>query len=423
MRLIEDKRYTFSMREQSPVHYFGLDIGTSVVRCVIGMADAEDPTRVSIIGHGSSPNIGMRKGAVVHIDDVVESVVAAITEAERVSGVHVPSATVNINGSHVSGLNSRGVIAISTANREINTEDRLRVEEAATIIQIPPNREIIQVFAKNYRLDGQDNIKDPVGMHGVRLEVDTHIVTAATPNLRSLDLVLEKARVNANHHTVASLAAAEAVLNRQQKESGTLLLDIGSGTTNLVVVEDGEVQHIAVLPIGGTNITNDLAIGLKTDLDIAEQVKINHASLRKDGPHKSRIAVQYQGKMHQFDAEEVTMITEARVEELLEFVDKELRKIQKSRKLPGGVVLVGGSSKLPGIADFTKEKLQLAARVGTLQPLGGLIDTVQDPSYTTVVGLMLLDMLLVPSVNSHNVGQPNEGVFGLVDGLLRRFKK
>ena len=190
MRANEDKRYTASMREQSPVHYFGLDIGTATVRCVIGISDSEGAGSISIIGHGSAPNLGMRKGIVVHVDDVVEAVISAVNEAERVSGVQVPRATVNINGAHISGMNSRGVIAISAANREINGDDRLRVEEAATIIQIPPNREIIQVFAKNYRLDGQDNIKDPVGMHGVRLEVDTHIVTAATPNLHNLNILL-----------------------------------------------------------------------------------------------------------------------------------------------------------------------------------------------------------------------------------------
>lgn len=385
------------------------------------MVDPNDPGHPSVIGHGSAPNQGMRKGSVVHIDDVVEAVVHAVTEAERLSGIHIKHATVNINGSHVTGMDSRGVIAISAINREITTEDRMRVEEAATIVQLPANREIIQVFAKNYRLDGQDNIKDPLGMHGVRLEVDTHIVTAATPNLRNLDAVLDKARIIPSHHTVASLAAAEAVLSRQQKESGTLLLDIGAGTTNLVVIEDGEVQHVAVIPMGGTHITNDLAIGLKTDLDIAEQVKIQYASL-ESGHHGGLIKISHEGKDYEFVKSDVAMITEARVEELLEFVDKELKKIHRSRKLPGGVVITGGTAKLPGIAEFTKEKLQLAARIGHLQPLGGLVDTVQDPSYAAAVGLMLLDMLLLPQDNVPT-GEPNNSVFGLIDGLVKRFKR
>ncbi len=259
-------------------------------------------------------------------------------------------------------------------------------------------------------------------MQGVRLEVDTHIVTAATPNLRNLDSVLDKTHVVANHHTVASLAAAEAVLNRQQKESGTLLLDIGAGTTNMVVIEDGEVQHIAVIPVGGINVTNDLAIGLKTDLDIAELVKVKHATLEQK-PHKTYVRVEHEGKAYQFDGSEIQMITEARIDELLELVDKELKKIHKSRKLPGGVVIVGGTAKLPGIAEFTKDRLELAARVGKLQPLNGLVDTVQDSAFVGAVGLMLLDMLLMPAPGSVSVGKPNNAVFGAVEGMLKRFRK
>ncbi len=409
------------MREQPASHFFGLDIGTSTVRCVVGMMEVGEATKPSIIGHGSAPNVGMRKGAIVHVDDVVEAVIQALTEAERVSGIHISSATVNVNGTHVLGMNSRGVIAISTANSEITSDDRLRVEQAATIVKLPPNREIIQIFAKNYRLDGQDNIKDPIGMQGVRLEVDTHIVTAATPNLRNLDLVLEKAHITPSHHSVSSLAAAEAVLTRQQKEAGTVLLDIGAGTTNLVVLEDGEVQHVAVLPMGGMHITNDLAIGLRTDLDIAEAVKIHHGSLTTT-TKTTRPAVTVGGRRHDFDSTEIHMIIEARVEELFEYVDKELKKIQRSRKLPGGVVLVGGTAKMPGIAEFAKDKLELAARIGKLQPIGGLLDTVNDPAYASSVGLMLLDMLLLPT-GAFSQGKPNGGVLRMVDGLLKRFKR
>lgn len=409
------------MREQSAQHYFGLDIGTDTVRCIIGMLESGETNIISIIGHGTAPNTGMRKGVVVRVDDVVEAVVHAITEAERVAGVRVPSATVNVNGPQVMGMDSRGVIAISASNREITDDDRFRVEEAATIVKLPPNREIIQVFAKNYRLDGQGGIKDPVGMQGVRLEVDTHIVTASTPTLRNLDMALDKAHVATNHHTVSSLAAAEAVLTGQQKESGTVLLDIGAGTTNLVVLEEGEVQHVAVIPMGGTNITNDLAIGLKTDLDVAEAVKLQHGGLGKFSK-KGPLSVVINKTRHEFDAEDVKMIIEARVEELMEYIDKELKRIHRSRKLPGGVVLVGGTASLPGLAEFAKERLELAARVGKLQPLAGLMDTVQEPSYASAVGLMLLDMLLgAPAETAPHGVRTN--VTGIIDGFIRHFKK
>ncbi len=382
------------MRENAAPTYVGLDIGTSTVRCVVGTRDVNDPSVVSVIGHGSAPNQGMRKGVVMHIDDAAEAIVQAITEAERISGVQIHQATVNVNGAHVAGLNSRGVIAISSPDREISVEDRERVEEAATIVKLPPNREIVQVFAKNYRLDGQDNLKDPVGMHGVRLEVDCHIVTASSPNLRNLDVSLEKAQVRPQHHTVSALAAAEAVLDRKQKEAGTCVLDIGAGTTNLSVIEDGEIQHVAVIPMGGTHITNDLAIGLRTDLDVAEAVKVKFARLGDETDKPVRVSVD--DKWYNFSGAEVNMIVEARVEELLEYVEKELQRIRRSRKLPGGVVIVGGTAQLPGLAEFTRDKLQLPARLGKVRGLAGLVDTVDKSAFATAAGLMLLDILLSP---------------------------
>lgn len=409
------------MNNQNQEHFIGLDIGTSSVRCVVGMLDPHSGNVPSIIGHGQATNQGMRRGAVVHVDDVADAIVQAVTEAERISGVPVKHATVNVNGSHVAGINSEGVIAISAANREITPEDRIRVEEAATIVSLPPNREIVQFFAKSYSLDGQRNIKDPVGMHGVRLEVDAHIVTAASPNMRNLDQALEKAEITPTHHTVSGLAAAEAVLTRQQREAGTVLLDIGAGTTNLIVFEDGEVQHVAVLPIGGQHLTNDLAIGLKTDIDIAEKVKLEHATL-KQGVKKSTATVKVGNKSHNFDFDEISMVTEARVDELLEYVNKELQRIKRAGKLPGGVVLTGGTAKLPGLDEFAREKLQLPARLGKLQHVGGLADTVEDPSFTTVVGLMLLDMLLLPSLPPVH-GRGSENAKAILNGLLSRFKR
>ncbi|TAH36482.1 cell division protein FtsA [Candidatus Saccharibacteria bacterium] len=408
------------MREGSAAStYIGLDIGTSTVRCVVGTRDQNDPSVISVIGHGSSVNQGMRKGVVMHVDDTAEAIIQAVTEAERISGVRIDKATVNVNGAHVQGINSRGVIAISSPNREITVDDRERVEEAATIVQLPANREIVQVFAKNYRLDGQDNLKDPVGMSGVRLEVDCHIVTAASPNIRNLDLALEKAQVAPQHHTVSALAAAEAVLDRKQKEAGTVVLDIGAGTTNLSVIEDGEIQHVAVIPIGGMHITNDLAIGLKTDLEVAEAVKLKHAKLGETVDRPIRITVD--DMVHSFSGGDINMIAEARVEELLEFVDKELSKIHRSRKLPGGVVVVGGTAALPGLAEFAKDKLQLPARIGKIHGLAGLVDTVNDPAFASAAGLMLLDILLTPVLQEQS--GHSEGVLGNLNVLSKLLGK
>lgn len=404
------------MREQASPYFVGLDIGTAYVRCVVGILDEQTSTgRPSIIGHGIAPNLGMRKGVVVHIDDAAEAISNAVIEAERISGKSIKQATININGTHVTGLNSRGVIAISSANKEITDQDRLRVEEAATIVQLPANKEIIQAFTKNYSVDGQHNIKNPVGMQGVRLESDMHLVTAASPNMHSIDSAMHKAQISANHHTVSALAAAEAVLNRQQKEVGTVVVDIGAGTTNLVVIEDGEIQHIAVIPLGGNNITNDLAIGLQTDLDIADEVKLKY------GEFLNRQTVKAQNQV--FDIAKVQMIIEARVDEIFEYVDKELQKIRRSRKLPGGVVIVGGTAKIPNVAAIAKEQLQIAARLGKLHDINGLVDTVDDPSFYTAVGLMQLDMLLG--------GEPKESLeysgggnpLSFVEDFMRKFRR
>jgi cell division protein FtsA len=411
------------MSEEKLSYYIGLDIGTSAVRCVVGELSGDD-SMPKIIGFSSVENSGMRKGNIGHIDEVAQAVVNAATEAERMSGREIKAATVNVNGAHVEGINSKGVIAISSPNREISNEDRARVEEAATIVQLPANKDIIQVFAKNYRLDEQDNIKDPVGMHGVRLEVDTHIVTASIPALKSLEHVLERAEMRASHRTVTSLAAAEAVLDRKQKESGVAVVDIGAATTNLVVIEDGEVEHIAVIPMGGLHITNDLAIGLKTDLDVAELVKLKHASLSSNASGETSFVKN--GEELHFDRETMRIIVGARVEEILEHVDKELKKIHRSRKLPGGITLVGGTAKLPGLVEFVKETLELPARVGSWKHIGKVVDGMDEQIFTPAVGLMLLDMLLGPAQFNHYTDtQPGvlQSVGSSLNTILGKFKK
>jgi cell division protein FtsA len=254
-------------------------------------------------------------------------------------------------------------------------------------------------------------------MQGVRLEVDTHIVTASTPNLRLLESALEKGAVVPKHRTVSSLASAEAVLSRQQREAGTAVIDIGAGTTNLVIIEDGEVQHVAVIPVGGVHVTNDLAIGLKTDLDIAEQVKIEHASLQK--PTRSTVSVTVDKKQHIFSADDVHMVVEARIEELLELVDKELKRAGRSRKLPGGVVFTGGTAQIKDLAEYAKESLELPARIGVMQEVGGLADAAADLRFATPIGLMLLDMLLE---GQHPSGHPNNYV-GMIDNIASLFKR
>lgn len=371
----------------------GLDVGTHSVKCVVAHQD-EASGSPTIIGLSESLNGGFRKGVVVNLVNVAQAIDKALEEAERVSGHQISAATVSINGSHILGMSSHGVVAVGSRGHEINEDDLARVEEAAILVQLPANREILEVTPRNFRLDDQDNIKDPIGMTGVRLEVDAHVITALSPNLRNLLKVVEMTHTKVNQTIPAGLAAAHAVLNEQQKENGVLLVDIGHATTNLAVYEEGDLQHISVIAMGGVNITNDLAVGLKVDLDIAEQVKLAHAvakpSLRKAG--EKRISIK-QGKEHfDFETEEIDFIVEARLEEIFELINAELTSIGRAAKLPGGVIITGGTANIKGIADYGKGALQLATKVGHPAGYGGVVEDLGQPQHAGVLGLMLLDL-------------------------------
>lgn len=371
----------------------GLDIGTHSVRCVVAHQDdaAVAPT---IIGMGESVNGGLRKGIVVNLVTVAQAIDKALEEAERVSGHQIDGATISINGSHILGMSSRGVVAVGSRGHEINEEDLARVEDAATLVQLPANREILEVTPRSFRLDDQDNIKDPIGMTGVRLEVDAHVITALSPNLRNLLKVTEMTHTKVNQTVPAGLASARGVLSEQQKENGVLVVDIGHATTNLAVYEEGDLQHIAVITMGGVNITNDLAVGLKIDLEVAEKIKLAHAiatpNLRK--ATEKRINFKHNGQLYDFDTEQIDFIVEARLEEIFELVNSELQTIGRVAKLPGGVIITGGTAEIKGIEEYAKNALQLSARIGHVEGLGGVVENLNKPQYACVLGLMLLDL-------------------------------
>ncbi len=370
----------------------GIDVGTTVVRCVVGHVDGSSMTP-NIVGVGEAPNSGMRKGVVVNIVTVAQAIDKALEEAERMSGHQIHGASVTINGAHISAITSRGVVAVGSQNHEITEDDLARAEEAATVVQLPANREILQVTPRSYQLDDQANIKDPLGMSGVRLEVDTHVITALTPHVKNLLKALEMTDTSSHAVIVSALASARAVLTPQQTENGVAVIDLGGTTTGIAVYEEGDLQHVAVLPIGSVNITNDLAIGLRTDLDVAEKIKVAHASaVAASGKDKPKdIELTHAGEKLQFKIKEIDMIVEARLEEVMELIDKELKQIDRSGKLPGGVVLVGGGANLRNIAEFTKDALRLPVRVATFTELTGVSDKTNKPAFATALGLMMLD--------------------------------
>lgn len=370
----------------------GIDIGTTCVRCVIGHLDGANPAP-TIVGVGTAPNNGLRKGVVVNIVNTAQAIDRALDEAERMSGHQVGAASISINGSHIMAMSSKGVVAVNSQNHEITEDDLSRAQEAATVVQLPANREILQVTPRSYQLDGQENIKDPLGMSGVRLEVDAHVITALGPHVKNLLKSLEMTQTAVDHVLVSGLAAAKAVLSPQQMENGVAVVDLGGTTTNVVVFEEGDLQHVAVLPMGSVNITNDLAIGLRTDLDVAEAVKLEHASAMPAGKDAPKNFEFKQGSdTHQFATKDLDMIVGARLDEIFELIDKELMSIDRSGKLPGGVVLTGGGANMQRLAEYAKQKLRLPVRIAQMNGFNGVSDRVQKPEFATALGLMIADM-------------------------------
>ncbi len=373
--------------------YIGLDIGSTKVCCVVGLHE-DGAALPSVIGIGTAPTSGMRKGVVVDVEETVSSITAAVDEAERISGVAIDRATISIDGAHVASQNSKGVIAVGRADQEITVDDLARVEEAATAIQLAPNREIVQVFPRSYSVDSQTNIKDPVGMHGVRLEVESHIITASMPAIKNLDRSIHQAGIAIQGQVLVPLAAARAVLSKRQKELGVALVDIGGGTTGVAVYEEGDILYSSVIPVGAGHITNDLAIGLKTNIDVAEKIKLKYVRA-----HTAKVNLNEKVQIEELEGEdkiltrkELQNIAGARLDEIFQLVRAELKKVGKDHLLPGGVVLTGGGAKMAGIEDLAKETLGLPAMIGKPEGFSGIVDRISDPAFAAPVGLMLENM-------------------------------
>jgi len=395
----------------------GIDIGTTTVRCVVAHIDGSTGTP-TIVGVGSAANSGMRKGTVVTLAGPAQAIDEALGEAERMSGYQVNEAAISINGTHILSTHADGMIAVGAADHEINHDDLARIDEVATLGKIPANREILEVVPHAYKLDGQDNIKDPLGMTGTRLEVDAHVVSALTPHLINLQKAAESAKVTPSSIIVAGIAAARAVLSETQLENGVALVDIGGATTNIAIYEEGDLQYSTVLPLGGVNITNDLAIGLKTDPEIAEIVKTEHASAVSRSEN-SGVSIKHGGEIYNFDTRDIDEIVEARLEEIFEAVQREFKRAGRAGKLPSGIVLTGGTAQLKGIVDYAKEYLGLAARIGKTSGYGGVADNIEKPQFATAVGLMLID---AGSAGANHLHKKQSGLsFNRAGGFLTKF--
>lgn len=370
----------------------GIDIGSTAIRIVVGQMYSDGgERRIQLIGAAEHPTEGITRGSITDIDSAAQSIISCLEKAERMTGVPIDSAWVGITSSHIISQISRGIVAVGKVNGEIGKQDVERAIEAARAIATPANYEILHVIPRRATIDGQMTIKDPIGMVGTRLEVDTIIIQAFASEVRNITKCLYKTGLDIEDLIYSILAAAESTLTHKQKELGVVLINVGGSTTSLVVYEEGEILHTAVLPVGSNHVTADIAIGLRISPDMAEQIKIEYGCVSKDTQKKgdiqfSDIDPNEQGSV---PLKYVSHIIEARIEEIFDKVEEELKKIGRDGVLPAGIVITGGGSKLPGITDMAKKRLKLAATLATLRNVNNPIEKIYDQSFTTAVGLVL----------------------------------
>jgi cell division protein FtsA len=368
-----------------------LDIGSSKIRTIVGIQEEQNPVP-NIIGVGVYDSTGIRKNAVIDVEETITSISNSLEGAERMAGEPINHVFLGIGGTNLDSINSKGVIAVAKSENEISEEDIDRVIQAAQAVSIPSNRRILRIIPKTFTVDEQKGIKYPVGMTGIRLEVETHIVTGFEPIIKNIEKCVLQSGVDIDDIIPTNLAPAEAVLSKRQKELGVVVIDIGCGGTSVCVFEDGATVHTAVIPVGGENVTNDVAIGIRTSIDTAEKIKIEYGSvLPEDVNDRESIDLSLLSKIdtHIVSKKQVCEIIEARYHEIFLLVKDELAKINRDGMLPAGIVLTGGASKIPGIIDLARETLNLPAQLGFPQNYDGVVDKIDDPAYATAIGLLI----------------------------------
>jgi cell division protein FtsA len=365
----------------------GIDIGTTKVCTLVARAEGVDQIR--ILGVGIEPSQGIKKGVVVDLKAASQAIARSIEKAERTSGLEINSALVSLAGAHVSSVNSRGVVGITGG--VIDQDDILRAIDAARAVAIPHNREIIHVIQRGFTVDGQDGIRMPVGMHAYRLEVETHIITAAQATVENLRQCVAESGVEVLQFVLNPLASAEVVLNDTERQMGVVVCDIGGGTTDLAIYIDGDIWHTMVLGVGGNHVTSDIAHGLRLPTDQAEEIKIQHGHAVAGDVRPDEYFT-----VHPFGEEEAAQVSrldlahiiEARMEEIFVLVLQEIKRSGYDGLLPAGMVLTGGSSALPGIRQLASHVLGLPVRIAQPENLTGMVDKLQSPAYSTSVGLV-----------------------------------
>ncbi|OGY86851.1 MAG: cell division protein FtsA [Candidatus Kerfeldbacteria bacterium RIFOXYA2_FULL_38_24] len=370
-----------------------IDIGSTSIRVVCGqLKPGKDGNNImQIIGAASAPSEGISKGSIISIEDAVSSISSALEKCERMTGAPIEHALVSINGAHVVAQESHGVVAVSKANGEVGEDDVERVISAAQSVATPPNYEILHVIPRSFSVDEQSGIKDPVGMTGIKLEADAQIILGMTSHVKNITKTVYRTGVDIDDLVVEVLAASESVLTNRQKDLGVAVVNLGGATTGLMVFEEGDVLHTKILPVGAGHITNDIAIGLRTSVDVAEQVKIDFGTaLSAEVPKRDEIDLSQidEKELVRVSRKEVAEIIEARLEEIFEMLKKELKSINRDSKLPSGIVFTGGGAKLHGLIEMAKTHFRTNASIGTPINIQTAIDKIQDPQFSTAVGLV-----------------------------------
>jgi len=377
----------------------GIDIGTTKVCTLVAQIDENQVLK--ILGVGIEPSRGMEKGSVINLSDASQAIARSIEKAERTSGIEIDAALVSLAGAHIVSENSRGVVGIS--GRTIDAEDLIRVVEAARAITIPHNREMIHVIHRDFVVDGQSGIRAPIGMHGYRLEVETHVITAAAATIENLRKAVTVAGVHVSQFVLNPLASAEVVLSEAEREMGVIVCDIGGGTTDMAIYINGDVWHTMVLAVGGNHITSDIAHGLHLPIKQAEEMKLQHG-------HASQVSIGENEAffVHPFGEEnpvqvnrrDLVLIIEARIEEIFSLVMQEIKRSGYDSLLPAGMVLTGGVSNLPGIREVAKRVTGIPVHLAQPDSLVGMVDRLHAPAYSTSVGLLHWAVMMNEYVDS-----------------------
>ncbi len=365
-----------------------IDVGTTKVCTTI--ADVNDGGVIRVAGVGVTPSKGLHKGLVVNINDAKESIHESVRKAEQASGYKVETAYVGVTGRHVSSLYNRGVVAITRNDRLVRPDDLRRVLTCAqSVIQTPSDRKLLHVIPRGYAVDGQVGVKNPVGMHGFRLDVETHVITAATTSVQNLVKCIRGIGIDIEDLILEPLASGEAVLTEDEKQVGIILADIGGGTTDIAVFKDGSIWHTAILPVAGYQLTRDVAIGLGLPFDVAEEMKKRYGSVMPVYESKIETTSAISEDGHGVSYQDLCDIIRARVEEIIRLILLEMPRSEYETLVPAGMVLTGGSANLPGIDALGRDILKLPVRVGIPTNMYGITDTLRDPAYATSVGLLL----------------------------------